>query len=152
MQWAEGGSLDDFIDVRMGRVSANRVAPFQPSGSTLPTENAAHCAGATPESLDPTAVYSRSARIRAFRALQQAPVEQREQLRRAMTGFDMRVPGSNEWQPVHLFSAEEVKSLFTDVVEGLAFLVRNSLRCALYIETDSRHVTYSMTDQFCTWT
>lgn len=31
--------------------------------------------------------------------------------------------GKGEWTAVHLLSADEVKSLFSDVVEGLRFLV-----------------------------
>jgi hypothetical protein len=34
-----------------------------------------------------------------------------------------RKKSEKEWTPVHLLSAEEVKSLFQDVVEGLGFLV-----------------------------
>lgn len=35
--------------------------------------------------------------------------------------------GHASWKAVHLLSADEVKGLFTDVVEGLAFLVGVSL-------------------------
>lgn len=62
-------------------------------------------------------IHSRSARIRAFRAFQRAPPDERERMRREM---EQR---SNRWKAVHLLSAEEVKSLFRDVAEGLAFLV-----------------------------
>lgn len=72
---------------------------------------------------------SRSARIKIFRAYQRAPLEEKERIKREMeenqgTGAGRR---RGEWKPVHLFSAEEVKSLFNDVVAGLAFLVNPSL-------------------------
>jgi hypothetical protein len=35
--------------------------------------------------------------------------------------------GTRVWTPVHLLSAEEVKSLFSDVTEGLTFLVGSLL-------------------------
>ena len=57
---------------------------------------------------------SRSDRIRAFRAAQGRPQEERE--RRAE-----RVKGVRT--AVHLLSGHEVKGLFGDVVSGLAFLV-----------------------------
>lgn len=131
MQWAEGGSLDDFIDIRMGRISANQLPQLRSSGSTSAAGPPAHDAGLAPD-LDPANAHSRSARIRAFRALQHAPPEERDRLRREMAGLSMYPPRPNdkELKPIHLFSAEEVKSLFTDVVEGLAFLV---LMLALYI-------------------
>ena len=108
MQWAEGGSLDDFIDVRMGRTSATH--PPESNESPSP---------------EPISAYSRGARIRAFRAMQHASPEERERLRREMSGIGMHGSGRNrmEWKPVHLLSADEIKSLFKDVVEGLAFLV-----------------------------
>ena len=62
-------------------------------------------------------VYSRSARIKAFRAFQRAPPAERERMRMQMEQRDQT------WKAVHLLSAEEVKSLFSDVTEGLAFLV-----------------------------
>ena len=111
MQWAEGGSLDDFIDVRLGRASPNHMAQINPASS--PTQ---------PISGHP---LSRSARIRAFRAMQRATPEERERLRREMNG-ESSGRTQTDWKAVHLLSAEEVKSLFRDVVEGLAFLVRSS--------------------------
>lgn len=124
MQWAEGGSLDDFIDIRLGRTSASQLPPLNSSelasSSTHDTTSF--------ESAEPDAFHSRSARIRAFRAFQHAPPEERERLRREMAGPGIRGSGRNDrdWKAVHLFSAEEVKSLFKDVVEGLAFLVSGS--------------------------
>ncbi len=74
-------------------------------------------------------MYSRSARIRAFRALQRAPPEERERLRREMglNGNGAQAQGAGkapaDYKAVHLLSAEEVQGLFSDVVSGLAFLV-----------------------------
>jgi hypothetical protein len=119
MQWAEGGSLDDFIDARMGRAPANHLTHLH-SGTSESSEHS------TPELASDPATYSRGARIRAFRAMQHAAPEERERLRRQMSGFGIHKGGGNkaEWKPVHLLSAEEVQSLFRDVVQGLAFLVR----------------------------
>ncbi|KAH7882478.1 kinase-like protein [Phlebopus sp. FC_14] len=107
MQWAEGGSLDDLIDVRLGRPTR---LPHMQSLSSLPDDQ------------------SPSARIRAFRAMKQAPPEERERLRKAMqesgTGS---TTGRPSWKAVHLLSAEEVRGLFGDVVEGLAFLHDRSI-------------------------
>ena len=81
---------------------------------------------------------SRSARIRAFRAFQHATPEEKERMRGNWVGGTAGGGGSNgdnsgaaggtrggggEWTAVHLLSADEVKSLFKDVVEGLRFLV-----------------------------
>ncbi|KAH9940700.1 kinase-like protein [Amylocystis lapponica] len=104
MQFAEGGSLDDFIDARLGRLPP----------ATAPS--------ATPS--------SRTARIRAFRAYQRATPAERERLRREMGlggGPDGGAVGSADWKAVHLLSAEEVKGLFGDVVAGLAFLHDKSI-------------------------
>ncbi|KAK7046586.1 Other/IKS protein kinase [Favolaschia claudopus] len=123
MQWAEGGSLDDFIDVRLGRGSHHiHIHPgVQLSSSddaSLPQTPAA--APPTPDQL------SRSARIRAFRAFQRAPPEERERIRGELASRNRR-NGPATWTAVHLLSAEEVKSLFQDVVEGLAFLHNKSI-------------------------
>ena len=122
MQWAEGGSLDDFIDSRLGRGTAAQIHHMHPSSSR------AHSRKSSQEEIptaQPTSPYSRGARIRAFRAMQHASPEERERLRREMPGESDRAggSGSSEMKAVHLLSAEEVKSLFQDVVEGLAFLV-----------------------------
>jgi len=90
MQWAEGGSLDDFIRARLG--APNNDAPHSLSAEEEP--------------------QSRSARIRAFRAAQARP-----EIRRAKNN-------EARGRAVHFLSAEEVKSIFNDVVEGLGFLVR----------------------------
>lgn len=70
-------------------------------------------------------LLSRSARIRAFRAMQRAPPEERERMRREMEELsgNAKQTGRPSWKAVHLLSAEEIKSLFTDVVRGLGFLV-----------------------------
>lgn len=77
-------------------------------------------------------MMSRSARIKAFRAFQRATPEERERMTKEGRGrpdtLDRRKSGK-EWTPVHLLSAEEVKSLFQDVVQGLSFLVRSQCGC-----------------------
>ena len=179
MQWAEGGSLDDFIDVRLGRKPAHvhlhpfltpsaRLSDSFPSRATSPASSAqdddmdntptqsdilpgkdsweksrktrTHL---TPDS-KPEDLHSRSARIRAFRAYQRAPAEEKERMRFEMggvfagtqagnagpswvgEGLDSE-PRNKEWTAVHLLSAEEVHSLFRDVVEGLGFLHSKSI-------------------------
>ena len=128
MQWAEGGSLDDLIDARLGRRAPNLNLPhFRTTNGT----SSGQFSQASSPSPDPQASqpYSRTARIRAFRALQKAPPEERERLRREMglnggsatSQGDHRSP--TDWKPVHLLSAEEVHALFEDVVAGLKFLV-----------------------------
>lgn len=62
--------------------------------------------------------HSRSNRIRAFRAAQARPDEERER-RRAERARGTRTA-------VHLLSGHEIKALFGDVVSGLAFLVSDS--------------------------
>ena len=89
MQWAEGGSLDDFIRGRLGVTPDGKV--------------------------DTEDHQSRSARIRAFRSAQAHPEQHRVQ-----HSEKQRV---ERGRAVHLLSAEEVKSIFNDVVLGLGFLV-----------------------------
>ncbi|TFK41747.1 kinase-like domain-containing protein [Crucibulum laeve] len=124
MQWAEGGSLDDFIDVRLGRkpqhIHINPLAPFDSSPSPLPNTPSPSPSPFSPNPLQ-AETHSRSARIRAFRAFQRAPPAEKERMRR-----DMEVQ-QGQWTAVHLLSAEEMKSLFKDVVEGLAFLHDKSI-------------------------
>ncbi|PBK94805.1 kinase-like protein [Armillaria gallica] len=110
MQWAEGGSLDDFIDDRLGRET--RHIHINPSG-------ALNGPSATSN------IHSRSARIRAYRAFQRASPEEKERLRQRMSG--QQPQGIQTWTAVHLLSPEEVKSIFTDVVEGLSFLHDKSI-------------------------
>lgn len=94
-------SLDDFIDARLGR---SRSSDMHQSGSLEPDVH------------QPEDIRSRSARIRAFRAQQQA--------NKQGTPRPSRPPAS--LKAVHLLSAEEVRSLFHDVTSGLAFLVRTT--------------------------
>jgi len=137
---ANGYSLDDFIDVRLGRKPAHvHMHPYlyatsqsppvggiaeetpSPGAERSPALAAAH-SPSTPADL-----HSRSARIRAFRAYQRAPPEEKEKMKKQMDavfGETSSNRGKEEWTAVHLLSADEVKSLFRDVVEGLAFLVR----------------------------
>jgi hypothetical protein len=100
MQWAELGSLDDLISQRLGVKS--------PDQDGDPSEA-------------PSGEYqTREDRIRAFRARAgkggtthtSGEARRREARRRA-----------REMKPVHLLSAEEIRSLFGDVAAGLAFLV-----------------------------
>ncbi|EKM75829.1 hypothetical protein AGABI1DRAFT_45808 [Agaricus bisporus var. burnettii JB137-S8] len=127
MEWAECGSLDDFIDIRLGRGSPHvHINPFGPSPSS-PSAAASTASPHTlssrdmPNDFDPD-IHSRSARVRAFRAFQRATPEEKERLRR-------KAPSrrAQSLKAVHLLSAEEVKSLFRDVVEGLNFLHSRSI-------------------------
>jgi hypothetical protein len=90
--------LDDFIDARLGH---SRGSDMHQSGSSGPDVH------------PPEDIRSRSARIRAFRAQQQAHKQ----------GFPRPCRPQASLKAVHLLSAEEVKSLFHDVTAGLAFLV-----------------------------
>jgi len=90
-------SLDDFIDARLGRNQGSDMHQSGSPGDIHPPED----------------IRSRSARIRAFRAQQQA--------HKQGTPRPSRPPVS--LKAVHLLGAEEVKSLFRDVTAGLAFLV-----------------------------
>ncbi|THH08743.1 hypothetical protein EW146_g8898 [Bondarzewia mesenterica] len=115
MQWAEGGSLDDFIDARLGRpTQLPYLHPDTPSGPS------------TPSSTPPPDVHSRSARIRAFRQMQHASPEEKERIRERL-GVNGGVNRGNNLKAVHLLSAEEVKGLFSDIVEGLGFLHDKSI-------------------------
>ncbi|KAI0646363.1 kinase-like protein [Trametes meyenii] len=130
MQWAEAGSLDDLIDTRVGRRAPN-LPHLRTSGPTANGAGSSSSPSPTPST--PEQGYSRTARIRAFRALQKASPEERERLRREMGlnghGTQPREDrrGPADWKAVHLFSAEEVYGLFTDVVSGLAFLHEKSI-------------------------
>ncbi|KIY47862.1 kinase-like protein [Fistulina hepatica ATCC 64428] len=114
MQWAEGGSLDDLIDVRQGKSS--RLHIFHPADPThhVDTPVAERESSPIPDNIDQ---LSRSARVRAFRAFQRASPSERERIRKQ----------SDAWKAVHLFSAEEVHSLFSDIVAGLSFLHSRSI-------------------------
>ncbi|KAL1676459.1 kinase-like domain-containing protein [Schizophyllum commune] len=125
MQWAEGGSLDDLIDLRQGKAvkhvhfhpvssPADVFAPVQDPASEEPVEE-----------FDVSRM-SRAARIKAFRAFQRAAPDERERIKARMGMGDKRRREA-AWKAIHLLSAEEVKSLFGDVVEGLAFLHAKSI-------------------------
>ncbi|KAJ7053284.1 kinase-like protein [Mycena amicta] len=125
MQWAEGGSLDDFIDVRLGRRSphihihpAAHLAGGIPQTPTLDVNDDNVATAPSPDQM------SRSARIRAFREFQRAPSAERNKRRQQMAQNGAR---TTSWTAVHLLSAEEVLGLFRDVTEGLAFLHAKSI-------------------------
>ncbi|KAI5116294.1 hypothetical protein M0805_002164 [Coniferiporia weirii] len=101
MQWAEGGSLDDFIEGRFGRT--HNPQQSGPSASSSGIDG----------------FRSRSERIRAFRAARSQPEEEKNK-RKAERTCGIRTA-------VHLLSAEEAKRLFTDVTSGLAFLHDKSI-------------------------
>ena len=94
MQWAECGSLDDFIALRVGR------------GSSIGAQNADP--GSSVED-----IQSRSDRIRAFRSRKVDPASSTK----GPTG------PWRETKAVRLLGGDELRSLFGDIVNGLAFLV-----------------------------
>ena len=110
MQWAEGGSLDDYIEVRLGRGSPKLAQSTTPDDTDISDKP----------------IESRSGRIRAFRAMQRAGPEEKERLRARLGAVNNSRGGAAPWKAVHLFSAEEVHGLFSGVVDGLAFLVRRA--------------------------
>ncbi|KAJ6571634.1 kinase-like protein [Mycena capillaripes] len=128
MQWAEGGSLDDFIDVRLGRRSHHiHIHPEgRLSDASLPQPPTPDNQPNIDSSPGPDQL-SRSARIRAFREFQRVSPEQRERIRDEMARSRANGMPPSTWTPVHLLSAEEVKSLFRDVVDGLGFLHDKSI-------------------------
>lgn len=109
MQWAEGGSLDDFIDTRLGR------STYSPHLHDAEVQQREATSAPSPNS---DGLRSRSARIRAFRAQQQQKKEEHPQTPK---------PSPFSMKAIHLLSAEEVRSLFSDVTEGLAFLHEKSI-------------------------
>ncbi|KAK7031305.1 putative serine/threonine-protein kinase iks1 [Paramarasmius palmivorus] len=122
MQWAEGGSLDDFIDVRLGRQTGhnnvwhynpplNLQNPFAPSPSNSPFPSPGSVQAPSPQApqgQDSIDMNSRAARIRAFRAFQKATPEEKERMRRTGRGNGS---SSGTWSAIHLLSADEIKSL-----------------------------------------
>lgn len=153
MQWAEGGSLDDFIDVRLGRPSPNYLAHFHTPGGSYASKSPEENSTTTNDTNSPS-LHSRSARIRAFRAMQRAPPAERERMKKELemsiaAGQNGARSGKTNWTAVHLLSAEEVKGLFSDVVSGLAFLVKHLTRVCKVVE--SNHLK-STTKLSCTWT
>ncbi|KAI9510196.1 kinase-like protein [Russula earlei] len=107
MQWAEGGSLHDYIDARLGR----------PTHQPHPTSNntSTHDGEASSD------IYSRSARIRAFRAMQRASPDEKPTLRAKLNN------NGNTWTAVHMLSAEELLGIFGGVAAGLGFLHDKSI-------------------------
>ena len=121
MQWAEGGSLDDFIDIRLGRKPSH--IHIHAPGSTnadyklgAPAPPPLRRSGNPAHMLSASDLHSRSARIRTFQAFQRVGSTEgkREREKKKRNG---------KWTAVHLLSADEVKGLFKDVVVGLGFLV-----------------------------
>jgi hypothetical protein len=110
MEWAECGSLDDLIDLRQGKKLPSVITT--PSGGLIDDEDEND--------------GSKSARIRAFKAAKQnqAAGAAGGQARRASTGASAGV---------HLLSVDEIKSFFSDIVSGLAFLVSIVLSVLLYL-------------------
>ena len=132
MQWAEGGSLDDFIDIRLGRgsphVHINPFGAFSSSPNPGTSTEVLEPRNPSNDVLSPNPdSHSRSARIRAFRAYQRATPAEQERMRRETLFTGGRILGRRpqSLKAIHLLSADEVKSLFRDVVEGLCFLVSN---------------------------
>ncbi|KAG6872095.1 hypothetical protein C0995_013019 [Termitomyces sp. Mi166 len=138
MQWAEGGSLDDFIDVRLGKApqhihidslaqftfpDSSSSSTFSPARPNAPIISSLRQSSLRQEGLATGDSHSRSARIRAFRQFQRATPDERERIQREMAGARRHA----SWKAVHLLSAEEVKSLFQDVVTGLEFLHNKSI-------------------------
>ena len=76
MHWAEGGSLDDFIDSRLGRRLPHSPVSVQRSSSLSPTRMRRK--PSTPSHDFENAERSRSARIRAFKAYQKFSPQERE--------------------------------------------------------------------------
>ena len=119
-------SLDDFIDLRLGRKTHLPHMPPPSSSSSHISENNANSTANLPNAAtqSETDVNSRSARIRAFRAFQRASPKEREKMRMDMNvNANANRQNRPSWKAVHLMSAEEVRSLFGDIVGGLAFLV-----------------------------
>ncbi|KAF4581706.1 putative serine/threonine-protein kinase iks1 [Pleurotus pulmonarius] len=136
MEWADGGSLDDFIDARLGRPTKHiHIHPVTPVARTagrnsVPPSRRSSLIGNSRSHFDhmDSDLHSRSARIRAFRAYQRAtPAEKEEMKRQTESSYINGGSRQTTWTPVHLLSAEEVKSLFSDVVSGLAFLHDRSI-------------------------
>ncbi|KAJ3906702.1 hypothetical protein F5879DRAFT_1008704 [Lentinula edodes] len=170
MQWADGGSLDDYIDVRLGReprhgqffpnpYQSENMDPLNSSSSVHLNLSDASLSGSSSSSttlpsaapLTESDLHSRSARIRAFRAFQRASPQERERIRKE-TQFQQSqstpdVGQQQTWTPVHLLSAEEVHSIFRDVVEGLAFLHDRSI---LHLDLKPGNVPRAMLSDFGT--
>lgn len=124
MQWAEGGSLEELIENRMGKPHQHQP---HPSGSN--SNDSLGDSGSED-------IRSRSSRIRAFRKRQHASSsERREQMRRKQ---------ARATPAVHLFNAMEIKGLFSDIVNGLGFLVSiiPETRIKVLIEISTRNLFF----------
>lgn len=128
MQWAEGGRylqpfslVSEYLDISTHQYTRS-LDDFIDARLGLPASQEEY----DPSEKDPT---SRSARIRAFKQnrTQQKPL-------RSHSGLGLK--------PVHLFSADEIHSLFSDITQGLAFLVSSSVHvvsCTSLMTTFSQH-------------
>lgn len=135
MEWADSGSLEDLIEARQGKPHHHQVDP------------GARGAG---EHSDDEGSNRKSARIRAFKARKRQTEENRAPitphgLMSRGNGLGTRSRSVGASPGVMLLSAEEIKSYLSDIVSGLAFLVRlrsNPVTLACL------HV-YSTIDLFC---
>ncbi|KAK7451000.1 putative serine/threonine-protein kinase iks1 [Stygiomarasmius scandens] len=163
MQWAEGGSLDDLIDARLGRDLRNPHINFTPEnpepvfGNHNSPPSSPSSPGAPTVAINgpdrPMDTFAgenggnvttdAEARKRAFRTMQRASPSERERLRTRLFGavpastssFSLPPPSGSAttrrarttWKPIHLLSPSEIRSLFGDIVEGLAFLHHKSI-------------------------
>jgi hypothetical protein len=105
-------SLDDFILSRQGILSSSHDQHHNNMRSDAPAETEDD-------------VMSRSNRIRAFREQQrrhqaEGPGSSKATSHSAQSNTNLRA--------VHLLSAEEIKSLFGDIVSGLGFLASATVR------------------------
>ena len=123
MQWAEGGSLNNFINIRLGH-KPSHIHVHAPGSTDADYELGTPAPPPLWRSRNPTHtlsdsdLHSRSARIRAFQAFQRTGGAEGEKERERE-----KKKRNGEWTAVHLLSADEVKGLFKDVMVGLGFLV-----------------------------
>ncbi|PVG01469.1 kinase-like protein [Serendipita vermifera] len=101
MEWAEGGSLDDLIEARLGK-GRPTVDPLV----------------GVVENEEDMETPTKSARIRAFKAAKSSHANGSAGKTRRSS---VNAPG------VLLLSAEEIKSFLSDIVSGLAFLHERSI-------------------------
>jgi len=138
MQWGEGGSLDDLILSRQGIVPPAAQAAAAAARKQL---NPDHVESATQDSASPSQAPSgefltKEEKIRAFKKRrkakdeetvlsQEAGAEVGDKETRAKARESNRK--AREMKAIHLFNAEEIKSLFGDIACGLAFLVMSTI-------------------------
>jgi hypothetical protein len=111
MEWAEGGSLDDLIEARLGK-GRPTVDPLM----------------GVVENEEDMETLTKSARIRAFKAARQGHTDGSASKARRTS---VSAPG------VLLLSAEEIKSFLSDIVSGLAFLVSDILSWKRFFSEDT---------------